>query len=93
MDFKQYPLLVTFSDVDDPKSLQKLDPDNLAAIFGEGYKLKSITLEITDEPVTKGRVEQVLGWWNSLTVPIGSSEKRKFGDPLYGLGKWDFVRK
>lgn len=26
------------------------------------YRLKSITLEITDEPVTRGRVETVLGW-------------------------------
>ena len=27
------------------------------------HRIKSITLEITDEPVTTGRVEKVLGWW------------------------------
>jgi hypothetical protein len=57
-----YPTLVTFIDINNPKSVTKVDPSNLAATFGEGYALKSITLEITDEPVTKGRAEQVLLW-------------------------------
>jgi hypothetical protein len=57
-----YPLLVTFADIDDPASVVRVDPDDLAAHFGPGYALSSITLAITDEPVTKGRVEAVLGW-------------------------------
>ena len=57
-----YPLLVTFTDIDDPASVLKVDPDNLAASFGPGVALKRITLEITDENVTKGKVETVLGW-------------------------------
>ncbi len=59
----RYPLLVTFGDINDPKSVRRVDPDDLAASFGPGYRLKQITLEITDDPVTEGRVEQVLGWW------------------------------
>jgi hypothetical protein len=58
----QYPLLVTFTDIKDPKSVKQVDPTNLAASFGPGYALKSITLEITDEKVTEGEVEKVLGW-------------------------------
>ena len=58
----QYPLLVTFGDIEDPASVKQVNPDNLAAHFGPGYALASITLAITDEPVTKGRVEAVLGW-------------------------------
>ncbi|MCZ4288703.1 hypothetical protein [Hoeflea alexandrii] len=58
----QYPLLVTFADINDPASVARVDPDDLAAHFGPGYALSSITLAITDEPVTKGRVEAVLGW-------------------------------
>jgi hypothetical protein len=57
-----YPLLVTFADIDDPKTVRRVDPDNLAANFGPGVALKSISLEITGEKVTQGRVEQVLGW-------------------------------
>jgi hypothetical protein len=65
---KLYPLLVTFSDIDDPASVARVDPDDLAAHFGPGYALSSITLAITDEPVTKGRVEAVLGWLGNLSA-------------------------
>jgi len=59
---KLYPLLVTFADINDPVSVQKVNPNDLAATFGKGVRLKRITLEITNEPVTKGEVEKVLGW-------------------------------
>lgn len=40
--------------------------DRFAELFGEGVKLKNITLEITDEPTTWGIVEQYLpeSFWN-----------------------------
>jgi hypothetical protein len=60
---QNYPLLVTFTDINDPKTVQKVDPDNLAATFGPGVSLKRMTLEITDEPVTEGKIESVLGWY------------------------------
>jgi hypothetical protein len=56
-----YPMLVTFGDLDDPTSVAKIDPDDLAATFGEGVKLKRITAELTDDPVTTG-IEERLGW-------------------------------
>lgn len=62
------PLLVTFTDINDPASVQRADPGDLAAHFGPGYALSSITLAITDEWMTKGRVEAVLGWWGNLSA-------------------------
>ncbi|MCD2175680.1 hypothetical protein [Rhizobium sp. C4] len=59
----QYPLLVTFDDINDPASVKRVDPANLEATFGPGYRLNGITLSLTKEPVTKGEVEKVLGWW------------------------------
>jgi len=56
------PLLVTFTDIADPTTVRRVDPDDLAATFGPGYVLKSVTLAITDEPVTRGDVEKVLAW-------------------------------
>ena len=68
-----YPKLVTFIDMNDPKSItlaqiwerQKsgkltLKEDRMEELFGEGVKLKSIELEITDEPVTWGVVDEYL---------------------------------
>ena len=60
---KYYPLLVTFGDVSDPASVMRVDPADLAATFGAGYALREITLEVTDDAVTEGVVEGVLGWW------------------------------
>lgn len=126
---EHYPMLATFDDINDPKSVKRVDPDDLDATFGmcpdgSGLKdtdapwrahkinwrewarwklsgeklddylygrnhnrwpprwyeqfdsriaqrdksgdcrsLKSISIEITGEKVTEGKVETVLGWW------------------------------
>lgn len=55
------PLLVTFGDIRDPKSVVRVDPTDLAATFGPGTRLRAITVAITDEPVTTG-IEKRLVW-------------------------------
>jgi hypothetical protein len=59
------PDLVTFADVNDPKSVMAVDANDLAATLGPGVKWKSITLEVTDEPLTSG-IEKRLGWLTGL---------------------------
>ncbi len=49
-----YPLLVTFRDMQDPTSVTRVDPANLAASFGPGVRLKRIVVEVTDDDVTSG---------------------------------------
>ena len=61
-----YPYFVRFRDVRDPKSVEQVDPDNLAKSFGPGYRLKSLTATFTDAPVTRG-IEKRLGWLHSIT--------------------------
>ncbi|MDM8009898.1 MAG: hypothetical protein QUV08_02930 [Parasphingorhabdus sp.] len=56
-----YPRFVRFTDRSDPRSLQLVDVENLAATFGEGYALKRITISITDEDVTEN-MENRLPW-------------------------------
>ncbi|UJW73484.1 hypothetical protein [Rhizobium sp. SL42] len=63
---KHYPLLVTFGDIGDPATVRRVDPGNLAASLGPGYLLNAITLSVTDEPMTEGRVEKVLGWLTAI---------------------------
>ncbi|PID37484.1 MAG: hypothetical protein CR993_00310 [Rhodobacterales bacterium] len=60
---KLWPTMVTFDDVTDPASVRRVDPDDLAATFGEGIALREVTVQATDDPVTGGRVEEVLGAW------------------------------
>jgi hypothetical protein len=66
-----YPMLVTFGDLDDPTSVARVDPDDLAATFGEGVTLKRVTVQLTDDPVTTG-IEQRLGW---LERPFSDRER------------------
>lgn len=56
-----YPMLVRFRDINDPKTVERVDPDDLAASFGQGVKLRRITVELTDDAVTTG-VEKMLPW-------------------------------
>lgn len=60
-----YPLFVTFKDINDPATVVEFFPYAREA-WSPNIILKDITLEITNEPVTRGRVEQVLGWLKSL---------------------------
>jgi hypothetical protein len=69
---KHFAMLVTFTDINDPKSVTEVNPANLGATFGVGYALKSIMLEITDEPVTEGTVKSVLGWLEAVGRERGS---------------------
>jgi hypothetical protein len=87
-----YPYFVTFTDINDPASVRLVDPSSFAMVFGNGHALRRVTLEITDEQATSGKVEAALSWWNKLQTPIGGNTKRPYGDPLYSIGKRDFVR-
>jgi hypothetical protein len=70
------PLLVRFRDINDPMTVEKVDPLYLEKSFGPGVKLTRATLEIvpagiwpfswygiTGEPITTG-IEKRLPWWN-----------------------------
>lgn len=60
-----YPMLVTFGDLADPTSVALVDPDDLAASFGDGYALKRITVQMTNDPVSTG-IEKRLGWLGQI---------------------------
>lgn len=51
-----------------------LTKDRMEELFGEGVKLRDITLEITDEPVTWG-MEKWLPWINSLNDDLLDGDK------------------
>ncbi|MFZ3349949.1 MAG: hypothetical protein WA268_03640 [Xanthobacteraceae bacterium] len=55
------PDLVTFADINDPKSVIEVDPNNLQVTLGPNISWNEITLEITDEPITHG-IEKKLPW-------------------------------
>jgi hypothetical protein len=58
---ENYPMLVFFRNSADPASVAKVDQGDLAASFGDGYRLKAITVQVTDEVVTTG-IRKRLSW-------------------------------
>jgi hypothetical protein len=73
---KHYPFFAVFEDINNPASVKEVHPLALDEFFGPDTKIKRITIEITDEPVTRGRVEQVLGW---LDKHIGRLDGNRYG--------------
>jgi hypothetical protein len=48
------PMLVRFRDINDPKSIEQVDPANFSATTAAGIELRRATIEITDDPITTG---------------------------------------
>lgn len=91
----QYPIMVTFGDIADPKSVALVDPTDLAASFGPGVRLKAVTLEVTEEPVTVGVVEGLIGWLGPYQEPaLGPTTSGTSDVPFYRLVHMgDFLRR
>lgn len=57
-----WPKFVTFDDLNDPTSVQSVDPEGLSKTFGEGFALKNIEIEVTDKELGWGVVNRYLNW-------------------------------
>lgn len=85
------PELVTFADTNDPKSVMSVDPDNLSATLGPGVSWRSMTLEATDEPLSKG-IDEHLPWVRAYDPNIEIRGVMPF-DPLKNyINIRDFIR-
>lgn len=86
---KDYPMLVRFRDLSDPKSVEQVQPDALEKAFGSGVRLRRITVQVTDDPVTTG-IKKRLPSFGPETGYQEWVNKLKYGDPLR-IGIWDFT--
>jgi hypothetical protein len=81
------PDLVTFDDVNDPRTVKLVDPRNLEATFGPGVRLTRATIAIVDNdtPLTRG-IEKKLPWIVGLKgnylFNFGTEEKSRKGNSL-----------
>lgn len=88
------PTLVSFTDLSDPKTAQVVDPDYVEGIFGKGYRLKEVSLEMLPvgmwpfdfggmlgEPVTRGIKNRVPEILRQLRERERVMQVRRVGDP------------
>lgn len=55
------PLFLYFRDINNPMTVEQIDPKNLEKVFGKGVKLKGITIETTNDPL-EWKIESYLKW-------------------------------
>ncbi len=93
-DVERYPfgpMLVRLRDINDPTSVEKIDPENLAKSLGHGVRLKAITIVKTSEPVS----EQIEGkmpaygnnpQWRAWFMALPYGHPLKFGPDVFLQG-------
>lgn len=86
------PDLVTFADINDPKSVMLVDPNALAATLGSGVSWRSMTLQATDDALTTG-IEGHLQWLGHYGhfIPINEINSFDYGAHSF-LTLLNFVR-
>lgn len=90
-----YPLLVRFRDINNPGSVEKVDPNDLAASFGPGVRLRRVTVAVTNDEVEIGSIYDRLRWlqgWGGQLLPAGNTPvaEQTFPSRIFD---GDFVRK
>jgi hypothetical protein len=72
---ENYPLFITFADMNNPRSVAEVDPANLAATFGDGWRFGAMNVEVVSfQPITMGRIDPLLPWL----------KEARGGAPLWG---------
>ncbi|BDQ37247.1 hypothetical protein SYK_16070 [Pseudodesulfovibrio nedwellii] len=56
------PLLVTFANNDDRTSMAKVSRDLMAPLYGEGFSINRIWVEMTNSPYKDGEIQDRLPW-------------------------------
>jgi hypothetical protein len=85
------PMLVQFSDINDPETVEIVNPRELAKILGDGFRFKSAKVkmvdsgiwpltmfDITGEPVTR-KIKNILPWLSNYPEPVLLTHARRDG--------------
>ncbi|WP_229593047.1 hypothetical protein [Pseudodesulfovibrio sediminis] len=56
------PILVTFSDTNDRNSMTEVSPDSMSTVYGEGFTISRIWVEMTDDPYLSSGIKEHLPW-------------------------------
>lgn len=93
-DMPARPMLVRFRDIADPTTVERVDPDDLTASFGEGVKLRRVTVQLTDDPVTKVIIKELPWLENQQGGLIRVTKGKAIKDMPIGaqLHEGDFTR-
>ncbi|MCA1533855.1 hypothetical protein I6F21_14935 [Bradyrhizobium sp. NBAIM03] len=87
----EIPMLVRFRDHNDPKSVEQIDPKNLAATFGDGVLLRDVAIEVTQDPLTAG-IQAKLPWLKDMKTHLDGDQYHRRNTLANELSARDFYR-
>jgi hypothetical protein len=90
----QYPTMVAFRDINDPKSVYEVFPDDLSPPLDKGAHLVGMTIEMTRDPVTY-QVEKTLPWLPTVyDQHLDGDRYHRFGKSFANsLSQADFMKR
>jgi len=83
------PTFVTFTNLNDPKSARVVEPSEFPAVFGPNVQLKSVTIAMTDDAVTRTVEKKMPVIIEKLREEAKKSHARWVGSP-YGAALGQF---
>jgi hypothetical protein len=86
------PDLVTLGDVNDPSTLVAVDPKHLEATLGPNITWNEVTLEVTDEPTTRGLVGKLPWLRKHYDSMLDGRRYHDRNTVANTLTPWDFVQ-
>jgi len=84
----EMPEFVTFDDLAYPTTIKRIDPEHPESSLGEGVRFESVTLQATDERITRGRVKSLLPWLSWWREYLDESPQ---GDQVRGYKSLQFT--
>jgi hypothetical protein len=79
--FENLPTLVVFRNLAQPDSVEVIQPYGLSKIYGSGFQLKNVTIEITDQN-NQDQIETILPWLEKKRIEWDNKFGFGIGDPI-----------
>ena len=91
LDLSELPDILLLKNAKDPASVAIVDPHNPEAVLGAGVIIRSATIQLTDEPLTRG-VDDHLPWVRDWRGKIDSPLLHTSQHFLNSIGRFDFIQ-
>jgi hypothetical protein len=90
LDLSELPDILLFKDAKDPASVEIVDLHNPEALLGPGVVIRSASIQLTDEALTRGVYDHLpwaRSWWGKIDSPLLHTPRRIFNS----VGHFDFI--
>lgn len=74
----QFPILISFPDINSLQSILHVVPNEMENLFGPGYSIKSVWVEVTETPYQSFGIREHIKWLNSVDANGLSAYKKAF---------------